>query len=220
MPTLEFVIKHEMRVVDKVGPQKLPNISDNLSESPVDPYASAGYSCNLCYHELSNTYMYCWDCERLLTQDFIVCSQCYGLEMHCRFHVMNADADAQDGAFNHTGAFGATPTVHKGSCDEGTLCRMCKKGQNCCCTCHSKILIEQRFFSNGKLSKLLSATRKIVGMHQIPFFDEVSPRLEAVENFCEGASPQMPKSTRKVRKKKVGSLVASIVQKKRKEIKS
>jgi hypothetical protein len=133
---------------------------------------------------------------------------------------MNADVNAQDSAFNHTGAFGAT-TVHKGSCDEGTLCHMCKKGQNCCCTCHSpKFSIEQRFFSNDKLSKLLSATRKIVGMHQILFFDKVAPRLEAVENFCEGASPQMPKSTRKIRKKKVGRLVASIVHKKRKEIKS
>ena len=32
--------------------------------------------------------------------------------------------------------------------------------------------------------------------------DEVSPHLEAVENFCEGSLPQMTKSTRKIRKKK------------------
>jgi hypothetical protein len=82
---------------------------------------------------------------------------------------MNVHVDEQDSAFNHTGAFGAT-TAHEGSCDEGTLCRMCKNIQGCCCNCHSKFSIEQRFFSNDKLSKLLSATRKIVGMHKIPFF--------------------------------------------------
>ena len=73
---------------------------------------------------------------------------------------------------------------------------MCKKGQGCCCTCHSTFSIEQRFISkNGKLSKLLSATRKIVEMHKIPFFDKVSPCSEAVEKFCEGASPHMREST-------------------------
>ena len=135
--------------------------------------------------------------------------------MHRRFHVININVDAQNSAFNHTGAFGAS-TAHKGSCDEGNLCPKCAGGQECCCTCHSNFSIEQRFFSNDGLSKLLSATRKIVGMQRIPFFDEVSPRLEAVANFREGASQQMTKSTRKVRKKKVGSTHASVVRKKRK----
>ena len=83
---------------------------------------------------------------------------------------------------------------------------------------------EQRFFSNDGLSKLLSATRKIVGMQKIPFFDEVSPRLEAVANFREGALQGMTKSTRKVRKKIVGKVRkkivgrrhASVIRKKRK----
>lgn len=216
LPSLEFVIRHEMCVVAEVFPQKLPNTSENLSVFPVDPYDNTGYSCSLCYHELSNTYMHCWGCEQLLQKDFNVCSQCYGLEMHRRFHVMNINVDAQNSAFNHTGAFGASTAAHKGSCDEGNLCPKCAGGQECCCTCHSNFSIEQRFFSNDGLSKLLSATRKIVGMQRIPFFDEVSPRLEAVANFREGASQQMTKSTRKVRKKRVGSTHASVVRKKRK----
>jgi hypothetical protein len=221
LPTLEFVIRHEMCVVAEAFPQKLPNTSENRALFPLDPYDTAGYSCSLCYHELSNTYMHCLGCDRLLQKDFNVCSQCYGLEKHRCFHVMNINVDAQNSAFNHTGAFGAsTAPRHKGFCEEGNLCPKCKNGQQCCCTCHSNFSMEQRFFSNDGLSKLLSATRKIVGRQKIPFFDEVSPRLEAVANIREeGAlllSPQMTKSTRKLRKKKVGGTHSSVSRKKRK----
>ena len=51
--------------------------------------------------------MHCLGCDQLLTKDFNVCSLCYALEKHCRFHVMNVDVNAQDSTFNHTGAFGA-----------------------------------------------------------------------------------------------------------------
>jgi hypothetical protein len=65
-----------MRVVAEAGPKKLPNTSENSSESPGDPYDSAGYSCNLCYHEVSNTYMHCLGCDQLLTKDFNVWPGC------------------------------------------------------------------------------------------------------------------------------------------------
>jgi hypothetical protein len=54
---------------------------------------------------------------------------------------------------------------------------------------------------------------------QQQFFDELSPRSEAVESLCEGALTQMTKSIGKIRKKKMGSTHTSAVRKKRKEIK-
>jgi hypothetical protein len=218
LPTLEFIIRHEICMVAGAGPQKLPNTSENPSVFPIDPYDVAGYQCSLCYHELANTYMHCWGCEQLLQKDFNVCIQCYGLRKHRCFHVMNINVDAQNSAFNHTGAFFAS-TAHKSSCDEGNMCLKCKNGQDCCCSCHSKFSIEQRFFSNDGLSKLLSATRKIVGMQKIPFFHEVSPRLAAVAKFRERASSQeMTNSTigQKTIKKKMGSTLANVHRKKRK----
>lgn len=215
LPTLEFVVGGEMCVVVEAGAQKLPHTSENLAVFPVDPYDNAGYSCRVCNHELSNTYMHCWGCEHLLQKDFNVCIQCYKLGKHRTFEVMNVNVVERNSAFNHTGTFGAS-RAHRGSCDERKLCPKCKHGQDCCCTCHSNFSREQRFFSNDGLLNLLSATRKIVGTQNIPFYDEVSPRLEEVERFRECALPEMTKSTRKVRKKKVRSTNASVARKKRK----
>ena len=103
-----------MYVVAEAVPQQLPHTTENLSVFPIDPFDNAGYSCILCFHELSNTFMHCWGCERLLRKDVNVCSQCYGLEKHRCFHFMNINVDAKNSSFNHTGAFGAS-TAHKGS---------------------------------------------------------------------------------------------------------
>lgn len=178
LPALEFVVSHEKRSVLLATSQKVgnPNTSENPDLFPVDPYGNSDYTCSICFQELCNTYMHCQGCERLLGKDYNVCTECHALGKHREFVIKNSWVDSVDSCINHTGAFPAS--THEGySCGKTKLCPFCRFGRECCCRCHSEFSLEQRFFRQEQLCKLLSGTRKIVGEETIPFSDQVFPRL-------------------------------------------
>lgn len=54
-----------------------PNSWENPQIYPLDPYGNSDFFCKLCHKELSNVYMHCDGCEKLLSRDFNICVDCH-----------------------------------------------------------------------------------------------------------------------------------------------
>ncbi|KAL3786447.1 hypothetical protein HJC23_011028 [Cyclotella cryptica] len=69
----------------------------------MDPYESGDFICKFCSEELSNVYMHCDGCERLLNKDFNICASCHANENYKANIKMHPFNPKMKSTLNHTG---------------------------------------------------------------------------------------------------------------------
>ena len=89
LPSLQHLVRRHKDAVDKAsgvvtgkvrdGPRlsiaQQPDSWENPQYFSVDPYGD-DFFCKLCSDELSNVYMHCEGCEKILNKDFNICVRC------------------------------------------------------------------------------------------------------------------------------------------------
>ena len=108
--SLKVIVDEHMQVLrrmEKEGsvddePLK-PQASENLEVAAIDPYAVAGYQCELCLRELANAYYHCVGCEEHLDKDFNICAACYANKEFRIHRQMSVRQNFPSSMFSHTG---------------------------------------------------------------------------------------------------------------------
>ena len=96
LPSLRYVVQQQVATLEKakdanhqegafLSIEEIPNSWQNPQEFPLDPYGNSDFFCKLCSKELSNVYMHCDGCEKLLQKDFNICVDCHREERHKTF---------------------------------------------------------------------------------------------------------------------------------------
>lgn len=144
-----------------------------LDQSVVDPYGAIDFMCKFCSDELSNVYMHCDGCEKLLQKDFNICPSCYENERYKNFHGMHPTFYEKElSTFNHTG------DMAKRSRTSSTNKTKCIKCDHCSsCICHQKFTLNYRFMTKMDECELLKNAKDAVGMDMIPDSLETKVRL-------------------------------------------
>lgn len=152
LPSLKMMVERdgELKKIDAAG--KPDSHHDPLTYS-IDPYGS-DYFCRCCSHELSNVYLHCNGCEKFLSKDFNICSECYvgkRYEENIRMHPQNTKMLSD---INHLGK--ATQNIVSKVClSRQGNCGECKKCKHCSCRCHHQFTMHFRFRNLNEAEKLL-----------------------------------------------------------------
>lgn len=88
LPSLRYVASQQMNAYQKaedcqgqadapVSIAARPNSHENPQIYPLDAFGDSDFFCRLCHKELSNVYMHCDGCEKLLSKDFNICVDCH-----------------------------------------------------------------------------------------------------------------------------------------------
>lgn len=192
LPSLEYVVTRHRSAVEfsEHWEQKTKNVKDSwcvLIDSkpntwqdplkfPLDPYGAGDFYCKICSEELSNVYMHCDGCEKLLNKDFNICSGCHMVGRYQIFHQMHPFNNKAQSILNHTG----NKTQLRRSrcpCKNGKECIYCSYCTGCSCRCHQRFTVHYRFMKQENELELLQKAESIVGSHTIPQKDETRSRL-------------------------------------------
>jgi len=170
LPSLTYVVnnhksaaKKSERIRNKKKSSKVsidlhPKTWENPATSVIDPYDVEDFSCKACGEELSNVYMHCDGCEKLLNKDHNLCVACH-TEGKCHvFHQVNPFTDKQDSMLNHTGNLEGK---QKNKCC-GQTCTICSYCTGCSCTCHQCFTLHFRFMGMKDEVELLENAKSIV----------------------------------------------------------
>jgi len=141
-----------------VSINSLPNTLEDPESSMIDPYGADDFSCKVCGEELSNVYMHCDGCEKLLNQDYNICCKCHKEGKHNVFHQVNPFIDKQESMLNHTGNMMGT---QKTNCC-GQVCAICSFCTGCSCKCHQSFTLHYRFMGLQAEEELLENAKSIV----------------------------------------------------------
>lgn len=147
-----------------------------LLYNPTNRYGAGDFYCKICYEELSNVYMHCDGCEKLLNKDFNICSGCHMMGRYKSFHQMHPFNSKTFAILNHTGN---KTSLRKSRCPckNGKECVYCTYCTGCSCRCHQRFTVHYRFMEQSKELELLQQAESIVGSQTIPRFDETRSRL-------------------------------------------
>ena len=151
----EFASKHES-VVPK------PNSWENPDTFALDPYGNGDFFCKMCHKELSNAYMHCDGCEKILNKDFNICVSCHEQGEYKQFVKMHPLNEKRHCTINHTGHFTHDRTSHC-PCRNGPACKNCSFCCGCSCKCHQWFTLNHRFFSIEDEESLLKRVEDEVG---------------------------------------------------------
>jgi len=177
LPSLRFIIDQHVKTIteakgrvsttddrDRVSVQSKPNARENPLLFPVDPYGNGDFFCKLCAKELSNVYMHCDGCEKILNKDFNICVSCHAEKKYrvtIQMHPLNAKRHC---TVNHMGNF-HEDRQKRCVCKNGPACLNCSYCQGCSCRCHTWFTLNQRFLNAEEEKELLLQVEKKVGEH-------------------------------------------------------
>jgi len=212
--SLKVIVDEHMAVVrlmEKQGsvdgkPLK-PQASENLEVAAIDPYAVAGYQCELCLRELANAYYHCVGCEDHLDKDFNICAACYVNEEFRIHRQMSVRQNFPSSMFNHRGGLeweskrtkgpprkkkkaprkteapGNKRKEDKSKClCHQMFCQYCKYCTKCSCKCHDQFKACVRFMTIEKEQQLSETVARLVGKDKVDHADETYRRLLARHN--------------------------------------
>jgi len=142
----------------KISIDSHPNTWKNPVTSVVDPYGAEDFSCKICGEELSNVYMHCDGCEKLLNKDYNICCTCLKEGKYNTFHQVNPFTKNQNSMLNHTGNMEGE---QKSNCC-GQPCTICSYCTGCSCKCHQCFTLHFRFMNLQDEAELLENAKSIV----------------------------------------------------------
>lgn len=192
LPSLQYVVARHIDAYctanesssDKTNRVSISEIPDSCVKlCPIDPFGAGDFFCKLCSVELSNIYMHCNGCERILNKDFNICIDCHRGEKHKVFVQMHPLNDRKAlSAVNHTGHF-SRDRSRACPCKMGPVCKACGFCSGCSCKCHQAFTLHYRFMDSNSELKLLANVSRIVGEDLGDFFDETFNRLMEGQDF-------------------------------------
>lgn len=142
----------------------------------MDPHGSGDFICKFCSDELSNIYMHCDGCERLLNKDFNICPSCHSNEKYKERIVMHPFNPKMKSDLNHTGIMNFT-RHSRCPCKNGPACTYCSYCIGCSCTCHQMFTLHYRFMTMEEELELLKEAVNVVGTDVISASLETKVRL-------------------------------------------
>lgn len=161
----------------KVSVGAKPNTWEDPGTFSLDPYGSGDFFCKFCREELSNIYMHCDGCEKLLNKDFNICSSCHKEgKYRVSFYQMHPFSTKRFSVLNHTGNM-ILERAARCPCKNGKPCNNCNFCTGCSCKCHQQFTLYYRFMGIEDELQLLSEAERIVGTDKILQADETSARL-------------------------------------------
>lgn len=161
----------------KVSIDEKPNTWQDPGTFSLDPYGAGDFFCKFCMEELSNIYMHCDGCEKLLNKDFNICSNCHKEGKYkVSFYQMHPFSTKRFSVLNHTGNM-TLERAARCPCKNGKPCSNCNFCTGCSCKCHQQFTLHYRFMEIDDELQLLSEAERIVGADQISHSDETSARL-------------------------------------------
>ncbi|KAK1736014.1 hypothetical protein QTG54_013150 [Skeletonema marinoi] len=181
----------------KISVDAKPNTWQDPGTFSLDPYGSGDFFCKFCMEELSNIYMHCDGCEKLLNKDFNICSNCHKEgKYRVSFYQMHPFSTKRFSVLNHTGNM-ILERAARCPCKNGKPCNNCNFCTGCSCKCHQQFTLHYRFMGIDDELQLLSEAERIVGTDKISHADETSARLLSLlsgtcitNTIIEQASPR------------------------------
>mmetsp|Transcript_27524 Transcript_27524/g.40496 ORF Transcript_27524/g.40496 Transcript_27524/m.40496 type:complete len:1131 (-) Transcript_27524:848-4240(-) len=190
-PSLEYVItRHVDALVEaerkkviasnlqRVSIGKRPNSWENPDMFSLDPYGNGDFFCKLCSEELSNVYMHCDGCEKILNKDFNICIGCHSegrYKVKVQMHPLNSKRHS---TINHTGDF-ERMFRKRCPCKNGPACLNCSFCSGCSCKCHRWFTLHCRFFNISDEKILLDRAKAVIPELLPPFVHETRARLSS-----------------------------------------
>jgi len=189
IPSLQYVIYRHRIMTEKASAllkerskhkkvtiDPKPNTHKKSDYTSIDPFESGGFVCKFCSDELSNIYMHCDGCERLLSKDFNICFSCHSLEKYKQRIVMHPFNPKMKSDLNHTGIMNFT-RHSRCPCKNGPACTYCSYCIGCSCTCHQMFTLHYRFMTMEEELELLKEAVDVVGTDVISASLETKVRL-------------------------------------------
>jgi hypothetical protein len=146
----------------KVSIDSRPNAWQNSDQFSLDPYGSGDFICKFCSDELSNVYMHCDGCERLLNKDFNICTSCHANQLYRDSIQMHPFNPKRKSTLNHTGNM-SQQRRSRCPCKNGPQCDTCLYCIGCSCTCHQQFTLNYRFMPVEEECELLKEAEDAVG---------------------------------------------------------
>eukprot|EP00804_Cyclotella_cryptica_P029728 CCRYP_015212-RG/>CCRYP_015212-RG protein AED:0.20 eAED:0.20 QI:1000/1/1/1/0.5/0.2/5/129/307 len=220
LPSLQFIVHRHLMTEKismtsvkagkhtKVSVHPKPNAWENPDAFSMDPYESGDFICKFCSEELSNVYMHCDGCERLLNKDFNICASCHANENYKANIKMHPFNPKMKSTLNHTGIVNFQ-RQSRCPCKNGPQCDTCSFCVGCSCTCHQQFTLHYRFMLPEEELEILRKAETAVGDAILPASLETKVRLfsllprdfhchlEAFPNdgICAGLDPSAASST-------------------------
>ena len=171
-------IRDEQNNWAKVSVDSKPNTWQDFETFSLDPYGAGDFFCMFCMEELSNIYMHCDGCEKLLNKDFNICSRCHKEGNYkIDFYQMHPFSKKRSSVLNHVGNNMILERKARCRCRNELPCNNCNFCTGCSCKCHQQFTLHYRFMRIDDELRLLSDAESIVGREKIPQSDETSARL-------------------------------------------
>ncbi len=129
-PSLRKIVERHREAYNKIKSEKsddktaVPNSWQNPDTFTLDPYGDCDFFCKICFCELSNLYMHCDGCEKLLGKDFNICTECFRNENHLVNIQMHPQKNKRHATLNHTGGF-TRNRERRCPCKNGPICEKC-----------------------------------------------------------------------------------------------
>ena len=179
LPSLRYMISRDNNDFDVHRSKKIrliegPDTHLNEAQNGIDPYGN-DYFCNICSHELANTYFHCQGCESLLAKDFNICIGCYNdgsYKINVEMHKHGTTAMACH--FHHVGKPNkqcSNPSKHNMKCTECNKCLLCH------CTCHTIFQKRCRFYTKDRQREMLERCEQLINGCDIKYSRETEYQL-------------------------------------------
>ena len=200
LPGLRYIVEQHLRITDQVelreACQGEGDMRDRVRVEPrtkasesrcsfsLDPYGAGDFFCKLCHKELSNLYLRCDGCERLLGKDFNICFQCHSEGRH------KVRVQMHDLLDNVVHAGHITRNVLSANClskQGGKTCESCGFCSCCSCKCHTNFNLSFRFLTKQSEEKLLQTFETVAGVGVLGDDHALGERLQLAATGGFGA---------------------------------
>ena len=156
--------KRKVSIAPRADTQEVPE------SAKIDPWSHGDMSCKSCGAEISQCYMHCDGCEKLLSQDFNICLKCHDSRKHEIFYQMCPFNSRRNASVNHVGNMAYDRCIDRGTCvcKNGSKCKICNYCLGCSCRCHKAFTMHLRFMSMKDEEALLQRVVAAVGSNSLP----------------------------------------------------
>ena len=138
----------------------------------IDAYSN-DFMCKICHKELSNMYLHCCGCDKLLGRDYNLCMDCHINKEYMNLHEMHhleSSATILNAKMNHTGYMpnnvrkdGRRKTKIKCRCNDSVVnCDYCRLCTGCSCICHTKFILRFRYMTIEDEIQLCKTVKQIL----------------------------------------------------------
>ena len=176
LPSLRYVINRDTVASSDTRSKKIivNEFPDTHVDEAIDPYGN-DYFCNICSHELANTYFHCHGCETLLAKDFNICIGCYNDDAYAiNVEMHKYSKTAMSCHLHHVGkpkVNCAHPSTHDMKCTECSKCLLCN------CICHTVFQKRSRFYTEDRQRRMLDRCTELVHGCEIKYSFETECQL-------------------------------------------